>query len=1044
MSHLLPVYFTIKSVSQELFSSILREIFIKGCIIVTMPPLLFAELWQFEWSDTPMWVFDLRQRRMLWANAAGLNLWDSPSRDELIARDFSNLSEATITRNEVTMAEHAAGRTVREQWTVYPKGKPITIQAHSTGVKLDNGHMAILYEAHKIQDAIDPNTLRAVEALQHTNVRVALHKLDGVAILRNPSATRAFGAVHPDLKNDDFESMFSDKTTAKNAKKTAIAGNTFSEETTLLTSQGPRWHGIDVRTVLDPVTGDLLLQINARDISDRRTAEIALEAATKKAEEANRAKGAFLANMSHEIRTPMNAILGIAYLLKRESTNNSQRDQLDKISRAANHLLSLINDILDLSKIESGQFQITQAPFSIDNVIDDLCILIADRIREKKLDVIIDIANIPAWLVGDAMRLRQILINFVTNAIKFTDQGRIVLKSKIVSTCPAQIRIRFEVHDTGIGLTDAQIARLFVPFQQADDSTTRRHGGTGLGLAISRRLAQLMSGEVGVQSTPGQGSIFWIEAPFSVVQNGNRPSPHWPVWAANPPNALVIGNTTECHESIINCLTAFAMQIDSVDTIEQGAQAIARAQSRGAPYVFVAVISKTTVCDLSQYTDSLGLTPLLRKPILLIICASDCSALMPQTVIATDYPAETLHIPFTPNTLLNKIKSIIAREQGTPPHDIELSIENEIILKLRSREKRKILLAEDNPLNQEVALGLLQKIGLIVDVASNGNEAIVEATREKYDLILMDVQMPGVDGLEATRSIRMLPEYKTTPILAMTANAFASDKAECLEAGMNDHIAKPVTPESLYRIIGKWLGADSTSSAPPPSPIRTSQPPPSSQSGRLREQIDRLASVRGLSPAIGLRSVNRDEQGYLRLLRQFLGHHSDDSVLLTTLCSSGQYAELHRLTHTLKSVAAMLGMQPVADQSAKLEALLREQAPDIEIEREVKELVLQLDQIIIQLQKAVDKDPPRVDASLSTTELRQRLKALQERLLNDDASSREMFDPIYGALLRLLGSPTELLKQQIERFSFVEAAQTIEQLLTTESLSQSPNNSSSK
>jgi signal transduction histidine kinase len=477
----------------------------------------FSCLSFYEWLDLPVWVFDAERLRMAWGNAAARQFWQAPTDKEFLTRDFSDLTEGARSRLSVSMQAHALGEITRESWTLYPHGTPVTSALMSRGILLPDGRQAILFASEPLAASFDANTLRGIEALQHTTVRIALHSLpDGAVLMRNPAAAQAFGPVptQPRRGDSDFANMFNDPAVAARILAQIRKGQTFSAEMELQTQQGLRWHGIDIRPVMDPGSGEKAMQVNARDISSLKAVQQALESARVAADRANMAKSEFLANMSHEIRTPMNGVLGLTELVLQTELTDKQRKFIELAHQSAKGLLVIINDLLDVAKVESGRMQLEHQPLLLRRCLDESLMPLMHEAHQKRLSLRAEVhPAVPEMVVGDAGRLRQILINLVGNALKFTEKGevRVVVAPAEGEPVPMNenmMCLRFSVHDTGIGMTPEQRARVFEPFVQADSSITRRYGGTGLGLTIVSRLVRLMGGEVEVQSTAGQGSSF--------------------------------------------------------------------------------------------------------------------------------------------------------------------------------------------------------------------------------------------------------------------------------------------------------------------------------------------------------------------------------------------------------------------------------------------------------------------------------------------------------------------------------------------------------
>lgn len=514
---------------------------------------------------------------------------------------------------------------------------------------------------------------------------------------------------------------------------------------------------------------------------------------------ANAAKSAFLANMSHEIRTPMNAILGFTHMLRRENPTEAQSIKLQKISASAEHLLELINDILDISKIEAGKVELELIDFDVDQMIHQASSIIALRAQSKSVDLIVDVAGLPKRLKGDPTRISQCLINLLGNAVKFTDQGHITLRARVLENKEGCYLVKFEVADTGIGISQEGIARLFQTFSQADSATTRNFGGTGLGLAISKRLVELMHGEVGVESTPGKGSLFWFTA---LLQQSTAEQIQNNANILNGLRALVVDDLPITQAVHSQLLRRMGMRPVAVQSGKEALNAISASCENGDLYSVVLMDLKMPEMDgLETFKAMQGLTK-CSLPVCILVTASSEPEVVQSALVAGFDAALIKPISFDhlKETLLTHLTSC----EALPVLPPEFLNNPEKILKTEYPGTR-VLLAEDEPINQEIAREMLEDAGCLVTTVENGKATCEQVLRTGgFDLVLMDMQMPVMGGVEATREIRKQITERELPIIAMTANAFTEDRANCLAAGMNDFISKPVDPETFYSTVLKW------------------------------------------------------------------------------------------------------------------------------------------------------------------------------------------------------------------------------------------------
>lgn len=748
------------------------------------------------------------------------------------------------------------------------------------------------------------------------------------------------------------------------------------------------------------------------DITEKRLAEEQLRQARDTAEEATLAKSMFLANMSHEIRTPMNAVIGLAHLALKTELNNKQRDYLTKIHTAGISLLSVINDILDFSKIESGRMDLESIEFSLDQVLSSVTNTLAHNASDAGLELLFDVGDeVPANLVGDPLRLGQILLNLVSNAIKFTSEGQIIIRCQVLDYNDQQVKLQFYVIDSGIGMDEETSQRLFQPFTQADGSTTRKYGGTGLGLTICKRLVGLMQGDIWVTSTPGKGSTFTFTAWFG---SGHPSRPYVLIEELNDLHVLIVDDNAAARSILTGQLSFLPFKLSYA---ESGTEAVTtvRAMQHVLPVDLVLMdwkmpgLSGIDAARLIKQDSHLE-----HVPAVIMVTAYGKDEVRRE---CEDLKLEGFLVkPVSQSTLIDTLVGLYSqpvKEGGYIAPTVSYDLGG-----------MRLLVVEDNEINQQIASELLQAVGALVEIAENGQVALdkLHASPQGYDVVLMDLQMPVMDGYEATRLIRSETRFDAMPVIAMTAHATVEERQKCLELGMSAHITKPIDPDVLYQSL-VCLHAQHEQSE------RASQ---GEATGGYA-----VLEIEGFNVAEALRRVAGNQDLYTRLLKQFASSQKETAQEIRAALHEQRLDDAVRLAHNTKGVAGNLGAQALSGSAAGLELALKENnGVDIALELYETQLAEAIEAVEISLGQHQDMNldasaASRTSSAKSASEGAALLLKLQQYLEARDADVQDfMVKETQGLRASLTSMSYDRLTMLVNVYDFDEALQLLKPFLS--------------
>ena len=767
------------------------------------------------------------------------------------------------------------------------------------------------------------------------------------------------------------------------------------------------------------------------DSSKRKKAEQTLKEALARAEQGNRAKSEFLANMSHEIRTPISVIIGMTHLAKLTDLSRKQEDYLHKIETASRSLLIIINDILDFSKIEAGKLNIEKKPFELYENLNSVVTLFAETLAENNIELYWSIDdNVPALLSGDTVRINQIFTNLLSNAVKFTHEGEININAGVQSFEQNEVVLKCCVSDTGIGMTEEQVSRLFQKFEQADSSTTRKYGGTGLGLAIIHQLITLMDGEISVTSTPGKGSRFEFTLRLGVEKNrrSEEQSMRLPLEVQGL-KILLLHPDKNGSVKVRDMLESLSFSVRIVSSVTAADHELKRAEKEGNPYGLIWMDEEITepVMQLMSEYDT---------PCIIMTFVHSFEAV--EERIQNRPNSHVIHKPIHPSSIFNAIVDLFGFD--TFRKERRASGLRDIREEFSAIRGTRILLVEDNAMNQQVASELLARAGVLVEIAENGEEALRRVQDQKFDAVLMDIQMPVMDGITAVKQIRLMGgDFEDLPIIAMTANDMSGDREKSLEAGMNDHIGKPIDPLRLYSCLQKWVDMQNLQAAqvavPPIPHMEHSNVLAPVIADTDREDILALQpQFSEINIKSGLRRVVGNQNLYRKLLLDFVENYAEVSEQIKAAVENRDLEKAANLAHTAKGLAATIGADRLSTSLKELEAGIN--ADEKTFKAAVEHARQELHRVCSQIQRGLPDEnnttttvEPRTSGAHITKELFPLLKRVHELLEIGDLEAEGLFNTVRDDLYSIAPVPVEKLQEAIHSLNMSRAAIILQQII---------------